>query len=143
MKLNQHTPGPWRWEITRMVNATGEVIFDASNNPCGPLEADAQLMAAAPDLLMAVKALREGAYGNPGYPKENDAIDDIADAAIAKAEMTLEDRYAIQPFRVVCSWCEKVMQEGAPEAMTSHSICEACDEKMKAEELAINPLPRV
>lgn len=47
---------------------------------------DARLIAAAPDMLDALNAMRDGAYGNPSYPAENDAIDAAADAAIAKAE---------------------------------------------------------
>ena len=32
----------------------------------------------------------------------------------------------ILPLRVVCSWCQKVLTEGAPNAMTSHTICLDC-----------------
>jgi len=29
-------------------------------------------------------------------------------------------------YRVVCAWCEKVMEEGAPGALISHGICQDC-----------------
>jgi len=29
-------------------------------------------------------------------------------------------------FRIVCSWCEALIEEGDPFAQTSHGICEAC-----------------
>lgn len=32
----------------------------------------------------------------------------------------------VLPLRVVCSWCQKVLQEGAPEAKTSHTCCPEC-----------------
>lgn len=32
----------------------------------------------------------------------------------------------VLPLRVVCSWCQKVIQEGAPEAKTSHTCCPEC-----------------
>ena len=42
-------------------------------------------------------------------------------AANARAQFPV-----VLPLRVVCSWCQKVLQEGAPNAMTSHSICAEC-----------------
>ena len=39
-------------------------------------------------------------------------------------------------FKVVCGWCKKVMAEGDPGAPVSHSICDACDEKLQQEENA-------
>jgi len=44
------------------------------------------LHSSAPRLLAALKAMRDGAYGNPGYPADNDRIDAEADAAIDEAE---------------------------------------------------------
>lgn len=32
----------------------------------------------------------------------------------------------VKPLRVVCSWCQKVIQEGALEAKTSHTCCPEC-----------------
>ncbi len=89
MADEKHTPGPWvavrprvRWRIMageQFVMETDEVRT----------EADAYLIAAAPDLLAAVKALL--AYGAGGeYPPGvvaawDKAVED-AEAAIAKAE---------------------------------------------------------
>lgn len=78
-----HTPGPWaydgRFTVTIPDIGLGSCSFRVQPN-------DARLIATAPELLDAVKALRDGAYGNPSYPVENDQIDEAADAAIAKAE---------------------------------------------------------
>jgi len=32
----------------------------------------------------------------------------------------------IQELRLVCSWCQRVMREGAPGPQTSHGICTGC-----------------
>ena len=32
----------------------------------------------------------------------------------------------IQELRLVCSWCQRVMRDGAPGAQTSHGICTGC-----------------
>lgn len=37
-------------------------------------------------------------------------------------------------FRIVCSWCTRVLEQGSPDAETSHSICPACLEKEFAVE---------
>lgn len=49
-------------------------------------DANGRLIAAAPDLLAALKELREASYGNPFYPEKTAEADAKADAAIAKAE---------------------------------------------------------
>lgn len=84
MSETKHTPGPW------------DVVFDSCSAPkCGgewvidgppsgahgqfELEADARLIAAAPDLLAALKALAEVDLLNPQHLV-------AARAAIAKAE---------------------------------------------------------
>jgi len=33
-------------------------------------------------------------------------------------------------FRIECSWCGKVMEEGDPGAPTSHGICSPCKDKL-------------
>lgn len=96
-----HTPGPWT--ATRgECEGKPESWFDVTAPwpECGPderqniamiygrdpVEANARLIAAAPDLLAALKAITDPAYGNPGYPEENKQIEAQAEAAIAKAE---------------------------------------------------------
>lgn len=32
-------------------------------------------------------------------------------------------------FRVVCAWCQVVIEEGPPGAKTSHGMCDDCFEK--------------
>lgn len=51
---------------------------------------------------------------------------DFLDFAATNAR---EEFPIVLPLRVVCSWCEKVLQEGAPNARTSHSICPDCNFK--------------
>lgn len=48
---------------------------------------------------------------------------DFLDFAVTNARAEFP---VILPLRVVCSWCETVLQDGAPNARTSHSICPAC-----------------
>lgn len=38
------------------------------------------------------------------------------------------------PLRVICAWCKKLLQEGAPNAATSHSICPDCLVTLNAED---------
>lgn len=66
-----HTPGPWRWklgghteDLPELVGAGGEMVLwlgnDASYYPTAgiePDEADARLIAAAPDLLEALRRI--------------------------------------------------------------------------------------
>jgi len=94
----EQTPGPW--EVTR---GTGERlrVVDASHNvPCiatvhgrnGNVEADARLIAAAPDLLDALREMIEAIplddFGFGWAPLIN--AKRVARAAIAKAEGELE-----------------------------------------------------
>lgn len=48
---------------------------------------------------------------------------DFLDFAATNAR---EEFPIVLPLRVVCSWCQKVLQEGAPEAKTSHTCCPEC-----------------
>lgn len=92
----KHTPGPWRarrnnafWEINP-INAgddgipfsVGDVCSSAPNNPDGGLqEANARLIAAAPEMLEALKEILDCANG---LIDEREILN-IATTAIAKA----------------------------------------------------------
>jgi hypothetical protein len=98
--VSKHTPGPWHidkaptkgWPITR----TGDYYISSApmrGDKYGDEMADLHLIAAAPDLLEALKGMRKR-YGKNQYCsdpeclicKEEIAITVAADAAIAKAE---------------------------------------------------------
>lgn len=93
MTESKYTPGPWELGTRRQVLATskrgllvaqiatGTVTSTIGSSQIDEEEAasNARLIAAAPDLLEALKDARFSLYGNgPGNPK--------IDAAIAKAE---------------------------------------------------------
>ena len=89
--MSTHTPGPWslgRLSGERVVMADGESGLirvadcrDPDEHAEGTERANARLIAAAPDLLAALAALREAAAKNVVSIYELNA----ADAAIAKA----------------------------------------------------------
>lgn len=101
-----HTPGSWR--VVRYETRTGimkTIISSNKNNVCsmdvagrvdGPIHMDANLIAAAPDLLEALKGLKpfltteaemlDYASLNEGRAGEFDVASMKAHAAIAKAE---------------------------------------------------------
>jgi hypothetical protein len=35
--------------------------------------------------------------------------------------------------RIVCAWCTRVVRQGTPGALTSHSCCPVCAAAMEAE----------
>jgi hypothetical protein len=78
--MSKHTPGPWTWNGTfpiRIIDAEGFVVCDGII----PREEDnARLIAAAPDLLAALKYLldNQGDYSSDGIA--------LCRKAIAKAE---------------------------------------------------------
>ena len=95
----QHTPGPWRVSLTDdtvVVDATGHEVAaidgDYNDPDTWPLmEANARVIAAAPDLLSALrcaKALLDNIneFGACNSPEIYDAADTAVRAAIAKAE---------------------------------------------------------
>ena len=107
--MSKHTPGPWLVEPSYHSGPLGGEGFaigavfqwpEGENafvglafTPAigvGPYgsdhEANACLIAAAPDLLAALKAMMDGAYGNPAFPDENALVEEEAAKAIAKAE---------------------------------------------------------
>ena len=90
-----HTPGPW--EVFE--SHTGIYILDSAEQAavcrlewCLEAEANARLIAAAPDLLAALKGIFEHcamihrAWGDGSNHKEADAAIAAGKAAIAKAE---------------------------------------------------------
>jgi len=96
--MSKHTPGPWTFVHEGGID--GGYFIDAKEDvvvlPRGRLnEADARLIAAAPDLLAALRAIVNKAHPRADYlngdathyigPKE---LVDAARAAIAKAEGT-------------------------------------------------------
>jgi hypothetical protein len=90
--MSTHTPLPWAMVLT---STDGHHLIFAESGPIADvkvrLDADEQLANAlvllhAPELLAALKALRDPAYGNPTSPADTARIDAMADAAIAKAE---------------------------------------------------------
>ena len=98
MSEHGHTPGPWRVDGSPGVRqwiAAGEsdlaVVFatDVQTRAALPLEANANLMAAAPDLLRAIEALRHLARcmaTGPGWTQE--LFDEALKAADAAVEKT-------------------------------------------------------
>ena len=89
-----HTPGPWRWERSGLLaeEHDGLSYYGAILRCLGnvtPTEADARLIAAAPDLLAACKDISDsyGCCETPGCDTDNPkCIGSTARAAIAKAE---------------------------------------------------------
>lgn len=93
----KHTPGPWQTsrdavpaghvQITVYAESDGERVATAFRE-----EANAHLISAAPDLLSALKALRDYCYNNVAYFGDpvnggySNALDRVVDAALAKAE---------------------------------------------------------
>ena len=94
--MSKHTPGPWRWDdgdceddMPRLMAPSGKVChfgnamqyYPTEGKP--PSNSDARLIAAAPELLEALKqALEECIWPNERLSD----VHDKACAAIAKAE---------------------------------------------------------
>jgi hypothetical protein len=113
-----HTPGPWVAEFTGPHATTRDGMWEIA--PVGPdgqpdwdrevaatadtNEANARLIAAAPELLEALKAMMDGAYGNPAFPDENALVEAQAAAAIAPRPKDATWRRATkQPLSIVPS----------------------------------------
>jgi hypothetical protein len=81
--MSNHTPGPWRELYTRVDDASGYQIahLDLHGKSEGERDANRRLIAAAPDLLKALRALVL-ADQEQGL---DDTLFDAARAAIAKA----------------------------------------------------------
>lgn len=92
MSTPKHTPGPWHYEQGKLgttIWAAGRILiaklsFPGAGKPC-PSLADARLIAAAPELLEALKALLADSGGTIGT-SEGHGFAIAARAAVAKAE---------------------------------------------------------
>lgn len=86
MSTNKHTPGEWRASGDAIINGKGTicVLWKPDKFTGGSRKANARLIAAAPMLLEACKALLELTYSRNTTLVE--AASDQAEAAIAKAE---------------------------------------------------------
>jgi len=89
---NQHTPGPWRWNVDpsghfAYQHETGKIIASVQGKSTnGAAAANARLIAAAPELLAALRAIQREIEANPDNDTAIRSIDFICGAAIAKAE---------------------------------------------------------
>jgi hypothetical protein len=92
--MSKHTPGPWKWWTTHegahRINPHKGGLVIASCDTRNPFseeqEANARLIAAAPDLLEACKAVKATCPADPDINPEWQAAWDLLLAAIAKAE---------------------------------------------------------
>jgi hypothetical protein len=94
MEKTKHTPGPWRTDFNsydnqwRVYEKNGPPIINSLFKPSGEIgEANARLIAAAPDLLEACEVLLKAAPELWGDDIEKwPRLMDRVEAAIAKAE---------------------------------------------------------
>ena len=92
----KHTPGPWVWQaeeecligpifVVMRQDEEGRKVF--ADYPDGTTQANARLIAAAPDLLEALKDARDHIHGSaPDWHNRTREMVAEIDAAIAKAE---------------------------------------------------------
>jgi len=83
--VSQHTPGPWKWESlvdTHSLEPDVLSIYESHGGGMAPGEADARLIEAAPDLLAALKKIRDEPISNLSICF---LMREIAHDAIAKA----------------------------------------------------------
>lgn len=83
-----HTPGPWIYEDGDVLGGPGGIacvvpLYTA--NGLGEGKANARLIAAAPDLLAALRTIQAFSWSLPRSLREDDRWK-IVDTAIAKAE---------------------------------------------------------
>ena len=81
---DKHTPGPWKVDGTYIYEVEQDKIIaevETYNDNELPYEANARLMAAAPELLEFVEDVAEGldTGGNPGYLE--DAVENLEERA--------------------------------------------------------------
>lgn len=87
--MTQHTPGPWfAHNVGLGPNGAGPFTYPLGNDP-DKAAANARLIAAAPDMLAALKALHaahRAFSGSEDWGVYDDEAREAAEAAIAKAE---------------------------------------------------------
>lgn len=83
---HKFTPGPWRELVTRIDDARGYQIchLDLHGKSEAERDANRRLIAAAPDLLKALIAMREAFWGT-SHNADEDAANELAKSAISKA----------------------------------------------------------
>ena len=86
--MSKHTPGPWTKDRNIIEDAEGQEIARVAYEQSGYVQANARLIAAAPELLKALKAIIEGDWVNVchiGRYGEGETLKNTARAAIEKA----------------------------------------------------------
>jgi hypothetical protein len=78
----QHTPGPWE-QNGRYIESNGMTICEMFGENLDEREASARLIAAAPELLDALKRIEAMCFAPPDF--SDATIQEIASTAIAKA----------------------------------------------------------
>ncbi len=94
MAMSTHTPGPWKWfdypDGRKLLSGRNRAVIHCPDAPIGIDEPDMNLIAAATDLLEALKALVDKTERCDNPSDEGVSSDDecmvTARAAIAKAE---------------------------------------------------------
>jgi hypothetical protein len=90
MSETRHTPGPWQWfnypDGRKLLTATNRAVIHCPDTPMSCEPADRDLIAAAPELLEALKTLTGAVDNLDGDPRALVATMGQAWAAIAKAE---------------------------------------------------------
>lgn len=86
---NKHTPGPWEVSGSEIRSQSEQIIiagtYYVGTARRGQVEANARLIAAAPDLLTSLKALLPEGWGDDDTMDHMPGVK-LARAAIAKAE---------------------------------------------------------
>ena len=85
--MNTHTPGPWIKERNLITDQDGQDIATVTYRQSGYVQANTRLIAAAPDLIEALKALHKHFITESMHIGEaEEALERISMAAITKAE---------------------------------------------------------
>jgi len=89
----KHTPGPWKydetWALIHAEHGSEIAAVHAARGTRGEAQANAHLIAAAPDLLAALEAIRQWSNSRDGSAEADETalteINGIAAMAVAKA----------------------------------------------------------
>lgn len=87
--MSKHTPGPWEHEVHELSEGFSAIVYGSNGQRIGTdhlSEANARLIAAAPDLLAALRDMVGQHDLNPERLLSAMHLWDAARAAIAKAE---------------------------------------------------------